>query len=76
MCYMKTNTSSDVEMFKILNTIEEKINLEKCWIEILKIYCNSNENYDISFNLILDTISKCNEDLFETIENNIQNILV
>lgn len=73
---MKTNTSSDVEMFKILNTIEEKINLEKCWIEILKIYCNSNENYDISFNLILDTISKCNEDLFETIENNIQNILV
>ena len=62
MCYMKTNTSSDVEMFKILNTIEEKINLEKCWIEILKIYCNSNENYDISFNLILDTISKCNKD--------------
>ena len=72
---MKDKTNLDMGIFQILDEIENKINIEKCWLEILKVYCNYNENCDIHCNLILDAISECNKELFELVDCNAKNFI-
>lgn len=57
------------KVWNLLNELEQKINIERCWIDLLKEHCDIKDYFtDTSLGLIIYEIEECNKKVFKEVE--------